>query len=81
MYKVFQKQYGTDYELKGNFKNYFEPFYDKEGMLSVVKEKKDVVKRELRLCGYFVIVTSEKMTAEEAIDLYYSRDTSEKLLR
>lgn len=81
MYKVLQKQYGTDYELKGNFKNYFDPFYDKDGILSVVKEKKDVVKRELRLCGYFVIVTSEKMTAEEAIDLYYSRDTSEKLFR
>ncbi len=77
MYKVLQKQYGTDYELKGNFKNYFDPFYGKDGILSVVKEKKDVVKRELRLCGYFVIVTSEKMTAEEAIDLYYSRDTSE----
>lgn len=29
----------------------------------------------------FVIITSEKMTAEEAIDLYKSRDVSEKLFR
>ena len=46
-----------------------------------LKEKDDVIKRELTLCGYFVIVTSAKMTAEEAIDLYYGRDASEKLFR
>jgi transposase len=46
-----------------------------------VRERKDVVQRELRLCGYFVIVTSRKMTAAEAIDVYYSRDSSEKLFR
>ena len=39
------------------------------------------VGEELQLCGYFVLVTSEKMTAEEALDLYYSRDASEKLFR
>lgn len=33
------------------------------------------------MIGYFVLVTSEKMTAEEALDLYYSRDASEKLFR
>ena len=36
---------------------------------------------ELQLCAYFVLVTSEKMTAAEALDLYYSRDASEKLFR
>ncbi len=30
---------------------------------------------------YFSIVTSERMTAKEAIDLYKSRDASEKLFR
>ena len=58
-------------------KKYFEPFYDSKGILTVVKEKDDVIKRELQLCGYFCIVTSDKMTASEAIDLYYSRDASE----
>ncbi|MGZ1135733.1 hypothetical protein ACXO2X_09255, partial [Lactobacillus delbrueckii subsp. bulgaricus] len=29
--------------------------------------------------GYFAIVTSEKMTAFEALNLYKSRDISEKL--
>ena len=33
---------------------------------------------EIKLCGYFAIVTSDKMTAEEALILYKSRDGSEK---
>jgi len=33
------------------------------------------------LCGYFCIITSQKMTAREAIDLYKSRDASEKLFK
>ena len=36
---------------------------------------------ELDLAGYFCIVTSEKMSAKEAIELYKSRDVSEKLFR
>lgn len=44
-------------------------------------EKTDVIDQELSLCGYFVIVTSQRMTAREAISLYKSRDGSEKLFR
>ena len=44
-------------------------------------EKSEVIEEELSLCGYFVIVTSEKMTAKEAVELYKSRDASEKLFR
>jgi len=40
-----------------------------------------VVERELDLAGYFCIITSERMSAKEAIELYKSRDTSEKLFR
>ena len=36
---------------------------------------------EFILCGYFFINTSEKLSAEEALDLYKSRDGSEKLFR
>lgn len=45
------------------------------------KEKKDVVEAEINLQGYFVIVTSDKMSAAEAMRLYGSRDVSEKLFR
>ncbi|SFL03104.1 hypothetical protein SAMN05216390_10887 [Lachnospiraceae bacterium KH1T2] len=56
-------------------------FFDRTGVFTVAQEKNDVVQRELRLCGYFVIITSEKMTAEETLDLYEGRDASEKLFR
>ena len=79
--KVLRSQYGTDYLLSDAEKEYFEAFYDSKGILTLVREKDDVIKRALQLCGYFCIVTSEKMTAAEAIDLYYGRDASEKLFR
>lgn len=81
MGKVLKSLYGTDYQLSETEKHYFDTFYDSKGILALVKEKDDVIKRELRLCGYFCIVTSDRMTAEEALDLYYSRDASEKLFR
>lgn len=79
--KGLRAQYGTDYQLSDAEKRYFDTFYDSRGILTLVKEKEDVIKRELRLCGYFCIVTSDKMTAAEALYLYYSRDASEKLFR
>ena len=44
-------------------------------------EKESVVENEIDLAGYFCIITSEKMTAREAITLYKNRDASEKLFR
>ena len=44
-------------------------------------ERYQVIDEEISLCGYFVIITSGKMTAEDALDLYKSRDASEKLFR
>jgi hypothetical protein len=79
--KSLRARYGTDYQLSDAEKEYFDTFYDSHGILTLVKEKDDVIKRALQLCGYFCIVTSDKMTAAEAIDLYYSRDASEKLFR
>ena len=74
---------------------YFELHYDKSAKKSSKKEKKEteqsagkfvffeekmsVIELELKLCGYFVIVTSDKMTAKEALELYKGRDASEKL--
>ena len=44
-------------------------------------DRTDVIEMENNLSGYFCIITSENMTAKEAINLYKSRDTSEKLFR
>ena len=43
------------------------------------EEKSSVIELELALCGYFVIITSEKMNAKEALEIYKGRDASEKL--
>ena len=64
-----------------NYNQYFDVLYDQDGIFLALKEKEEVIERELKLCGYFVIVTSKKMTAEEAITLYKGRDVSEKLFR
>ena len=79
--KALRTQFDTDYQLSDAEKEYFDPFYDKEGLLTAIKEKNDVIKQALQLCGYFCIVTSDRMSAAEALDLYYSRDASEKLFR
>ena len=66
----------------GIFDKYFELYYNEQsGKFLYPVEKSEVIEEELSLCGYFVIVTSEKMTAKEAIELYKSRDASEKLFR
>lgn len=45
------------------------------------QDRKDVIEQENDLSGYFCIITSEPMTAIDALLLYKSRDSSEKLFR
>lgn len=80
--QYLQSQEGKVYEPGNRVKEYFEPFMDeKDGVFLFAREKKEVIECEIDLCGYFCIVTSQKMTAKEAIELYKSRDASEKLFR
>jgi len=71
--------------LKSSYKKYFTFNYINEGKpnekFMFAEENDVVINQDIQLCGYFVIVTSEKMTAAEALDLYHSRDASEKLFR
>lgn len=52
-----------------------------KGILISVSEKDEAIEEQLRLCGYFCIVTSEEMTASAALIQYKGRDISEKLFR
>ena len=93
MAKYLKKQEGKALPAPAVYKKYFKLFYDKEGnendkegnednkVFLFAKEKASVIEREIDLCGYFVIVTSQKMTANEALSLYKNRDASEKLFR
>lgn len=79
--KFLEKHIGKVYEAGKVVEQYFSLYYSRDGVLVGFKEKEEVIERELKSCGYFVIVTSKKMTAKEAIELYKSRDASEKLFR
>lgn len=85
MKKSLKKVYGKAKVLDPSYERYFKPIYFKEGteeqLLQLVQEKTDVIEEEIHLCGYFCIVTSKKMDAKDALELYKSRDSSEKLFR
>lgn len=64
------------------YNKYFYLHYDKGGKTFLFPEENTAAtERELDLCGYFVIITSDKMTAKEALHIYKSRDMSEKAFR
>lgn len=80
--EYLKKKEGKIYEPSDRITDYFEPFIDeKDNVFLFAREKKEVIEREIDLCGYFCIVTSQKMTAKEALELYKSRDASEKLFK
>ena len=76
------REKGESQERKREKKNLPE---EKEIVKQVIflcgREKTDVVEAETNLQGYFVLITSDEMTAEQALRRYHSRDTSEKLFR
>lgn len=85
MARYLKKQEGKAVTIGKDFAKYFDLIYYHKGQEDQVfmsaRELDDVIDQEIRLCGYFSIITSEKMTAKEALTLYKSRDGSEKLFR
>ena len=83
--EFLEKNRGKKIPPSPNIEKYFKlEIYNKgkeDERLLAWRERTDVIDREIALCGYFVLITSESMTAEEAINLYKSRDVSEKLFR
>jgi len=82
MGKMLEKYRMKPVQLPDTYEQYFELYYNEQNNVLVHwKERADVIEQELSLCGYFSIVTSEKMSAQDAMELYRSRDASEKLFR
>jgi hypothetical protein len=71
-----QKTFGSEVD-----KYFILHYNEKTGQFMFYEEKTGVIEEELSYCGYYVIITSEKMRASEALNLYKSRDASEKLFR
>ena len=76
---------GTQMSQLDGFSKYFDLVYYHPGQPDEKfmggRERYDVINKEISLCGYFVIITSENMSAEQALDLYKGRDASEKLFQ
>ena len=78
-HRYLEKHIGDRVDFSRTYKEYFELIYDKDHKLVGIAERENVVQRQLELCGYFCIISSEKMTAEQALIRYKGRDASEKL--
>ncbi len=79
MNQEIAKAVGTKLVLAPEYEEFFELLYDKNGTLLHAVVRDQAIGAMMRRLGYFCIVTSEKMTAQEAYDLYTGRDVSEKL--
>ncbi len=83
--EFLEKNRGKKILKSPNIEKYFKLEIYNEGKederLLAWRERTEVIDREIALCGYFVLITSESMKEEEAINLYKSRDVSEKLFR
>lgn len=79
--QFMDKHIGKEEKFGKTYQEYFRLHYDQKGRFRGADERIDVIERELQLCGYFCIITSEKMTATQALVQYKGRDISEKLFR
>ncbi len=81
----FKKLEGQPVIIDKSYEKYFSLEYYHEGKpdqcFVCAIEKASVIEEELRMCGYFCIITSAEMTAKDALELYKSRDASEKLFK
>lgn len=79
--EFLKKREGTTEKFGPTYQHYFHLHYDKKGTFLGGDERVDVVEQELKLCGYFCIITSAEMKASQALIQYKGRDISEKLFR
>jgi transposase len=63
------------------FEKKFKLKYDDNGYLLSYSRNEKSIKESTDRLGFFVLITSEEMTACEALSLYRNRDASEKLFR
>ena len=81
----FKKLEGQPVVLDKSYEKYFSLEYYHVGQedqcFVCAVEKSSVIEEELKMCGYFCIITSKNMKAKEALELYKSRDASEKFFK
>ena len=65
--QFLEKHVGKEEKYRKTYQEYFNLHYNSKGVFLGADERADVIERELKLCGYFCIITSEKMTASQAL--------------
>lgn len=63
------------------YEGYYKVRFDDNGYLLAYQRKEKKIKEMVNKVGYFVIVTSKKMDAAEALSIYRDRDAVEKTFR
>lgn len=63
------------------YEGYYKVRFDDNGYLLAYQRKEKKIKKMVNKVGYFVIVTSKKMDAAEALSIYRDRDAVEKTFR
>lgn len=82
MKACMREHQGEEMTFGPKYRKYFYLHYDRDDRTFLMPEENTAAtERELNLCGYFVIITSDRMTAKEALHIYKSRDMSEKGFR
>lgn len=75
-----EKKLSRKEDVRAYEKHYLLKF-DNNGYLQGYKRRDGVIQKELDKLGHFVLITSEKMDASEALSRYRDRDAIEKLFR
>lgn len=81
MKTFLDKNIGEIVTVPKSYKKYFCVRFNQKEKLISYEENKEVIQAKLEECGYFCIITSENMTAKEALIHYKGRDISEKLFQ
>lgn len=77
----YLNEYPDDYKNSNNdFDDYIQKTIDRNGEISF-SSNQSAISNKMKEYGYFCLVSSMKLTAEEALDLYRGRDVVEKLFR
>lgn len=78
--KRLEKKLTRKQDIK-SYEKYYSLKFDDNGYFMAHKRKKQTVQKAMSRLGFFVLITSEKMSASEALDKYRHRDSIEKLFR
>lgn len=64
-----------------NYEKYYRLGFDENGYFMNYQRRDNEIMKLINKAGYFAIVTSKKMSAEEALETYRDRDAVEKIFR